>query len=110
MMMCRYYHEPDKKDQPFVFKVPISDLATMEELHSRLSALLQEMGTQPAEKQLVLVYLYRIPFVLLPSCFADTSNGPWQPNGIRRMHGSQSTLTMFSHTLTRAMMHFRARI
>jgi len=44
----------DRSDQPFLFKVPINDLGTMEELHSRLNGLLQEMGTQHSEKKLIL--------------------------------------------------------
>lgn len=47
-----YYH-PEAKQEPFVFKVPIADLKTMEELYNRLSLVLNEMGQQ-CEKQLVL--------------------------------------------------------
>jgi hypothetical protein len=38
-----YYHNPGEK-QPFVFKVPVLDLKTIEELHDRLAMLLREMG------------------------------------------------------------------
>jgi hypothetical protein len=51
-----YYHTPNESE-PFVFKVPITDLKTIDELHDRLMMLLREMGqigTDDVSKSLVL--------------------------------------------------------
>lgn len=51
-----YYHNPNEPE-PFVFKVPITDLKTIDELQGRLAILLREMGqigTDDVSKPLVL--------------------------------------------------------
>jgi len=45
-----YYHPATQGDkEPFVFKVPITDLKNMDEFHNRLTMLLREMGQISAD-------------------------------------------------------------